>query len=75
MNKFYILKCLLDKHTDRQTGAPRDRHDPPKCLALMCNNVNVFVYVIDSTYSNERKMTWLGKETFNVLVDEREYET
>ena len=40
----------------------------------MCNNVIVFV--IDSTYSNERKLigvlTVLGEETFNVPVDENE---
>ena len=43
----------------------------------MCNNV--FVYVIDSTYRNERKqigvLTVLGGETFNVSVDERAHET
>ena len=42
----------------------------------MCNNVNV--YVIDSTYSNERQLTGvltvLGGETFNVPVDERTHE-
>ena len=41
----------------------------------MCNNVIVFVYVIDSTYSNERNLTGLltvlRGETFNVPVDER----
>ena len=45
----------------------------------MCNNVIVFAYVIDSTYSNERKLTGLltvfGEETFNVPVDERAHET
>ena len=42
----------------------------------MCNNV--FVYVISSTYSNERKwigVLVLGGETFNVQVDERAHET
>ena len=41
----------------------------------MCNNV----IVIDSTYSNERKLigalTVLGGETFNVSVNERSHET
>ena len=44
---------------------------------MVCNNVIVFV--IDSTYSNERKLigvlTVLGEETFNVPVDERAHET
>ena len=44
----------------------------------MCNNVIVFVCVIDSMYSNERKcigvLTVLGEETFNVPVDERAHE-
>ena len=43
----------------------------------MCNNV--FVYVIKSTYSNERKCTGLlavlGVETFNVPGDERAHES
>ena len=43
----------------------------------MCNNV--IVYVIDSTYSNERKcisvLTVLGQETFNLPVSERANET
>jgi hypothetical protein len=41
----------------------------------MCNNM--IVYVIDSTYSNERKLigvlTVLGGETFNVPVNEWEH--
>ena len=45
----------------------------------MRNNVIVFVYVIDSTYRNERKLigvlTVLGEESFNVPVDERAHET
>ena len=39
----------------------------------------MFVYVIDSTYSNERQLigvlTVLGEETFNVPVDELTHET
>ena len=43
----------------------------------MCNNV--IVYVIDSTYRNDIKLIGvlavLGRETFNVPVDEWEHKT
>uniref|UniRef100_A0A4W5KAN3 Collagen, type VI, alpha 3 n=1 Tax=Hucho hucho TaxID=62062 RepID=A0A4W5KAN3_9TELE len=76
------ISHFYDKHIQnfgRLLPKYLNRHNHLKSIALMCNNVNVFVYVIDSTYSNERNMTGLltvlGKETFNVPVDERAYET
>ena len=50
----------------------------PRYKRGMHNNVIMFVYVINSTYSNKRKLigvlTVLGEETFNVQVDENAHE-